>query len=65
MPYSNLVARDKSGLGRNEVHELLKGFFESYPGAKNAAVVAKALFIPEVVDLGKEPWSFLAILKLV
>ena len=59
------MAGTKSGLGRDEVHEELKLFFHSYPGAKNAAVVAKALFIPAVADLDKEPWSFLAILKRV
>jgi hypothetical protein len=60
VPFSNLVAGTKSGFGRDKVHKKLTELFESYPGAKNAAVVAKALFIPAVADLNKEPWSFLA-----
>lgn len=54
------MAGTKSGFGRDKVHKKLTELFESYPGAKNAAVVAKALFIPAVADLNKEPWSFLA-----
>lgn len=59
VPYSNLVARRRNGLDRDQVHLKMKARFEDYPGAKAAARVAKALFIPLVAGLPKQPWSLM------
>ena len=59
VPFSNLVAGKKIGIERDELHEKLKDFFANYSGAKNAARVAKALFIPAVAHLRKQPWSLI------
>lgn len=59
VPFSNLVAGKKNGLGRDELHLKMKAFFEDNPGAQAAARVTKALFIPLVADLLKQPWSLM------
>lgn len=59
VPFSNLVARQRYGLRRDEVHQKLKDFFLNNPEATHVARIAKALFIPVVKDLEKRPWSLL------
>ena len=59
VPFSNLVAGEKTGLGRDEVHENLKYFFRNHPEARYVARIAKALFTPIVKDLPKRPWSLI------
>eukprot|EP00435_Cladocopium_sp_Y103_P046043 s98_g13.t1 len=60
VPFSNLVKGRFEGLGRDELHAKLKNFFfDNYTGAKDAARIAKALFIPAVADLQKQPWSLI------
>lgn len=59
VPYSNLVAGQYAGLGRDETHQKLKEFFPKNPQARYVARIAKALFIPLVKDLPKRPWSLI------
>lgn len=59
VPFSNLVARKRYGLRRDEVHQKLKDCFLNNPEARHVARIAKALFIPVVEDLEKIPWSLL------
>ena len=59
VPYSNLVAGQYAGLGRDETHQKLKDFFQENPQARYVARIAKALFMPLVKDLPKRPWSLI------
>lgn len=59
VPFSNLVAGEKTGLTRDEVHDILKDFFGKHPEARYVAIIAKALFTPILKDLLKLPWSLM------
>lgn len=59
VPFSNLMAGEKTGLGRDEVHEKFKDFFGKHPEARYVAIIAKALFTPILKDLPKSPWSLM------
>lgn len=57
VPFGNLVEGKTGNFSRKVVHDDLKRFFQDYPGAANAVRVAKALLIPALKDIGKQPWS--------
>ena len=59
VPFGNVVEGKRGNFSRKAIHELLKAFFQGYPGARNAVRVAKALLIPSLKGLGKQAWSSL------